>query len=260
MRVDEEGYQRLFAGVEQRHLAVGEATPWYLYSTDAVPNILEVSPDARFVVGIRKPSDMAYALWEQLRMDDTESIGDFAEAWRASPERRAGRRVPRKVAEPRLLDYQSTCRLGEQVGRLLDRADRERVHVYRLDDLRDDPGSVYRSVLELLGLPDDERTEFPVWNSAKEVRVRWLQPAISAARKGERVAKAKLGRPPVNSALLRKVHQMNRTTRARPPMDPALGEEIDAYFADDVALLAEVTGLDLSGWAPDRRGPPDLVG
>ena len=259
-RVDDEGYARLFDDVQPHHLAVGEATPWYLYSLDAVPNILRVSPEARFVVGVRKPSDMAYALWEQLRMDNTEPLGDFGDAWRASPERRAGRAVPRKVAEPRLLDYQSTCRLGEQVERLLGHVERDRVHVFRLDDLRDDAGATYRAVLAFLGLPDDGRTEFPVWNSAKEVRVRWLQPAISAARKSERVVKAKLGRPPVNSALLRKVHQLNRTTRTRPPVDPALRAEIDAYFADDVSRLARVTGLDLSGWAPDRRGRSDLVG
>jgi hypothetical protein len=259
-RVDEAGYERLFEDVEPQHVVVGEATPWYLYSHDAVANILEVSEGARFVVGIRNPADLAHALWEQLRMDNTEQLRDFGEAWHASPARREGREAPRKVAEPRLLDYQSTCRLGEQVERLLAQVPRDRVHVFRLDDLRADPGATYRGVLDFLDLPDDGRDEFPVWNSAKEIRWRWLQPGISAARKAERIAKSKLGRPPVNSAWMRRLNQLNRTTRPRTPVAPELRAEIEDHFAADVELLARVTGLDLSGWAPDRRGRSDLAG
>jgi hypothetical protein len=203
---------------------------------------------------------MAHALWEQLTTNRTESIRDFGEAWRASPSRREGRAAPRKVAEPRLLDYQSTCLLGEQVERLLAQVPRERVHVFRLDDLQADPAATYRRVLDFLGLADDGRADFSARNSAKEIRVRWLQPVLTTARKSERVLKAKLGRPPVNSSLLRRLNQLNRTSRPRPPVDEALRAELEGYFADDVALLARVTGLDLSGWAPARQGRPDPAG
>jgi hypothetical protein len=249
-RIDEAAYFDLFRAVEPHHLAVGESTPWYLFSHDAVANILEVSPEARFVVGVRNPADMAPALWEQLSGDRTESIADFGEAWRASPDRRAGRRVPRNAAEPRLLDYQSTCRLGEQVDRLYSQVDRDRVHVVVLDDLRADPAKAYGAVVRFLGLPADDRTDFAARNSAKEIRFRRLQPVLNAARKAERLGRAKLGKPPVNSEVMRKLNQLNRINRPRPPIDPELRSEVEAYFAADVERLAEVTGLDLSGWAP----------
>ena len=51
MRVDEEAYRRLFRGADpQQHRAVGEATPWYLYSRVAVPSILRFAPDAKLLL------------------------------------------------------------------------------------------------------------------------------------------------------------------------------------------------------------------
>src|SRR5271154_5759385 len=54
-------YEDCFAMAKDK-LAIGEATVWYLYSDEAVPNILQYQPDARFIVMFRNPMEMAPAL------------------------------------------------------------------------------------------------------------------------------------------------------------------------------------------------------
>jgi hypothetical protein len=73
---------------------------------------------------------------------------DFGTAWHMSPVRREGRGTRRWFAEPRLLDYQSVCLLGEQCERLFSVAPRERVCVLVLGDVKQDPRGEYRRLLE----------------------------------------------------------------------------------------------------------------
>lgn len=251
-RISRAAYGRLYQDMTDEHAFAGEATPWYLYSRDAVPNIEREVPSARYVVGVRNPADLAHAIFSQLRANRTEPIADFAEAWAASPIRRQGRGGPRFLAEPRLLDYQRSCALGEQVGRLLGHVPRERVHVVVLDDLRADPRHEYLRLLGFLGLPDDGRDDFKPANSSFRIRSTIAERAISAGMKGERVLKAKLGRTPVTSRPLLKAHMLNRERVPRQAMDPGLRREIDEFFADDVADLGRLLERDLSAWtAPD---------
>jgi hypothetical protein len=248
-RISREAYGRLFEDVSDQHVAAGEATPWYLYSRDAVPNIEREVPAARYIVGVRNPADLAHAIFNQLRLNKTESIPDFGEAWAASPLRRRGGGARRLVAEPRLLDYQSVCALGEQLGRLYALVPRERVLVVVLDDLAEDPGREYRRVLEFLGAPDDHRDALPTANASFRIRYRPAQRVISLGMKSERVLKAKLGRPPVTSPFMQSLNARNRIAAPREALDPALRRAIEEHFADDVAELGKLLDRDLSAWA-----------
>ena len=55
-------YEKLFEDAKPHHLAVGEGSTHYLFSKVAVPNILVYNPDARFIVCLRNPVDMAPSL------------------------------------------------------------------------------------------------------------------------------------------------------------------------------------------------------
>jgi hypothetical protein len=43
-------YEALFSGAQEQHVAIGEASVWYLSSLEAVPNILRYEPAAKFIV------------------------------------------------------------------------------------------------------------------------------------------------------------------------------------------------------------------
>src|SRR5210317_2370745 len=65
-RMSLEQYENLFQKADDNHLVVGEASTTYLRSREAVSNILEYSPSARFLVAIRNPVEMAPSVHAQL--------------------------------------------------------------------------------------------------------------------------------------------------------------------------------------------------
>ena len=253
-RLSREAYLTLFDNAGEQHHAVGEATVWYLYSREAVPAIERELPGARYIVMLRNPVDMAYALHEQCTSSGNEHVRDFDKAWRLSPLRRKGLVARPWLVEPRRLDYQAVCSLGDQMRRLFGSIHRERVLTLILDDLRADPSREYRRVLQFLNVPDDGRRDFPVHNPAKRVRWQAAQPLLAAAKKGERIVRSRLGLPAAHSQFLQDLGMKNRVARPRPPMAPELRAELQEFFAPDIALLSDILQRGLSHWLADPAG------
>ena len=80
--VDLPHYESLFEDADDSHLAVGEASVWYLVSETAVDNILQYQPRARFIICIRNPVEMAVSLHDQKRFSGDEPIANFADRLR----------------------------------------------------------------------------------------------------------------------------------------------------------------------------------
>lgn len=239
-----EDYERLFDSASAQHVIIGEASVHYLSSREAVPQIEKTIPRPRYLVMLRNPVEMAYSLHEQMHFSGLEDCSDFARAWTLQDERRNGMHIPRLMPEPRLLQYRQLCSLGAQLQRIYTRVDPDRVHVIFNDDLRHNPRQVWLSLLEFLGIDDDGRCEFPVINDAKVRRSRVLSNAIVTFG----MIREKLGIRPLGSGILTYIDQKNRKSRTRPAMSPRMRDTLRKEFAEDVALLADLTKRDLSHW------------
>ncbi len=248
-RISWEAYLALFEKASEEHIAVGEATVWYLYSVEAVPNIERALGGSRYIVMIRNPVEMAYALHAEWLLNGAETIKDFRKAWEMSPVRREGKGLRSLfISEPRLLDYQKVCSLGEQLERLYTIVPRERVLVLVLDDLRKDARAEYLRVLDFLGVPDDGRTDFAPRNPSKKVRSHFLQKFIIVAMKTERVFKNWVHRAPTVSQIWWKINAWNKIPQRRPPLSPEMRQVLVSYFAQDVQKLSELLSRDFSEW------------
>ncbi len=246
----EEHYLRLFDAATDAHLAVGEASVWYLYSADAARNIAAFDPSARAIVMLRNPVELVPSLHSQLLYMLDEDEPDAARAWELQEARRRGEHLPEHARVPEFLQYGDAARLGSQLRRVYEALPREQVLAIVFDDLRADTGAVYRRTIEFLGLPDDGRTRFPRVNENKvhraEAVARFTQrpprPLVSVARGVKRVTGVeRLG-------VLDRVRRGNRQVARRPETDPELAVELRAYFRDDVGELGELIGRDLGGW------------
>lgn len=241
-RVNLRAYHQLFRGAGSQHEVVFEATTLYLQSRTAVPAILAYAENPRFVVMVRNPIAMARSLHSQRHFDQYEDEPDFERAWRLQNARLSSRHVPRHCWDPQILLYGRACRLGEHLARLLELAPSQRVHLIRLESMRDDPAVEYRRLLDFLGLEDDGRTEFPVRNAAKEPRFPHINRFIAF---GNRM----LNRVGIYSRLgfTRAITKRLAHERANPPVRPEFEEELRKYFRADqqrLETLIQAHGLD----------------
>jgi len=250
-------YQRLFEAATSIHLAIGEASTFYLFSRVAVPKIEKEIPGARYIVMLRNPADMSYSLHEQQLRVFNENVEDFYQAWRLAAERRAGRHIPPGCKDPVLLDYPAWCRLGEQLERLHSIVPRERVLVVVLDDVRENPRREYVRVLDFLGVPDDGRTAFPVHNPAREWRSRRAAQVIRTLAKAVTWSKHVRGILPRRSlGIIRRLQAWNARQRPRPPLSPDVRAQLEVYFADDLARLERLLGREFPHWRSAQRAEP----
>src|SRR5271165_3086691 len=167
-------YEDLFREATDLHAAVGEASAWYLSSPNAVQNILQYQPEARFIVLVRNPIEMAVALHSQMLISGKENKSSFQAAWDLQAERRQGRQIPAFSWPNRFFFYGEVCLLGTQLQRLFAVAKENRVLTLVLDDIKADPRREYLKILTFLGARDDGRVDFPVENIAKTLRRPWL--------------------------------------------------------------------------------------
>lgn len=236
-------YEDLFAAVGAAHRAVGEASVWYFSSAVAVANILRYQPQARFVVMLRNPVEMAPALHAEMVLAGHENIRDFRAAWDLQGARRRGERLPALSWARRRLLYGEVCLLGAQLARLLGTVPAERVLAVLLEDMARAPRGEYLRVLDFLGVADDGRAAFPVHNPARVLRHPDLTRALFLASQ----VKNRLG-VQLHLDLWRRLSAVNVTARPRPPLSTDTLAMLGRHFTADVALLGRLLDRDLRHW------------
>ena len=244
--VNEEEYLALFAraGSAKR---IGEASTWYLYSTEASRRIKAFAPDAKILVMLRNPVEMCHSRhWHNVRNAE-EDLLDFCEALEAEEDRLQGRRIPRDISMPDSLYYRSVPRYTEQLQRYFDLFGRDQVLVIIFDDFVNDTAGEYRRIAEFLEIDTHFTPDFVVANSATTRPViplarfwkrhwrirRWIQIAtpLQFRRRAGRMLGKLLRPPPPLSAI-----------------DPELRRELQVYFAPEVEKLSRLLDRDLTDW------------
>jgi hypothetical protein len=241
-------YDRLFAAARPEHLAIGEASAWYLHSWVALPRVARELPDTKLIVMLRNPAELVLSLHSDLVWICFESELDFEQAWSLQPERKAGRQVPKLCQVPWFLQYREVGQLSQHVRRLLKLFPREQIRFYLLDDLKTSASRVYQNALTFLGLPDDGRMDFPRVNQSKRNRLQRLAWAQSLLVRS-------LPRPCIRAGKLIGLGKLNRTitdmncTDNR-PVRPREGflHQLTREFYDDVCELETLLERNLDHW------------
>lgn len=236
-------YERLFLNASDEHIAVGEGSTGYIRSHVAVHNILSYNSDARFIVCLRNPIDMAVSLHSQLLREGTENVRSFEDAWNLQEQRRNGKGIPFFCDEPTKLQYGDVCKLGIQLERLLHVAPRERVHIVLFDDMVKSPLSTYEAVLRFLGVPYDGRAVFPASNPSRTVP-RWMSLLMASVRETKRIMKINVSIGLLNGGWLDKMLSKNTSKNISLAMESRLQE----YFSPDINILEKILRRDLSHW------------
>jgi len=249
----EADYLRLFAGANENHLAVGEASPFYLFSQVAFQRMRDYDPAAKILLTLRNPVDFVQS-YHQLNLSLLrEDQPDLAQAWDLQEERRAGKHIPPSARQADLLLYGQLGQFSQYVKRLFAIFPREQVKIFLFDDFRRDTRQVYEDTLAFLGVPSDGRTEFPQINASFENRstllARLFHPPQAVYRPFMRLMG--LFGPNFMKNVFRaydRLERLNTTSARRAALDPALRSRLAAHFRPDVEELSALLQRDLSAW------------
>jgi hypothetical protein len=262
----EEQYLRRFFRADPTRRVGADASVTYLYMPERLEAALRLWPESKFIVALRDPLQMLPSLHRRLIYNGDETIGDFGEAWAASADRAAGRRIPRRCAEPSWLRYDEGGRYGTYLERLFATVGRERCHVVLFDDLSRNPAEEYRRLCEFAGLPVQEGLDMAPKRSGAGVRIQWLQrllkrppTALRDRLAGElfnsRVRDLDAGNsigPSKVLSLRKRLLRWNRVPAPTYILPSQLQEEICSMLRPEIDRLGELIGRDLGSWLKPR--------
>ncbi len=238
-----EGYEQLFEEASDFHIAVGEGSASYLYSHVAVPNILRYNKNAKFIVMLRSPIDMAPSFHAHLLYHGNESVANFRDAWYLQEARTRGEAISFRCAEPKLLLYSKVCAMGEQLERLYQVVPRERVLLVFFEDFLAKTRDIYFRTLDFLEVPPNGRTDFQALNENKVRRSALLGEALIYGAKVRELLGLRS-----TFGFGRLLHRINSRRVRRQPLPDEFKHELVEHFRPDIKKLATLSGRDLSAW------------
>jgi hypothetical protein len=254
----DEEYLHMFADADERHIAVGEISPLYIYSSVALERIHAFDEDARIVLIIRNPVDFVQSIHQLNLSLLREDEQDLARAWDLQEERRHGRNIPDGCREPQLVQYGDLGSFGACLERVYAIFPKEQVMVILFDDFAADPKATYERILSFLGVPSDGRTSFPPVNAGFEQKSRLFARLLHPSRSIYRLFMKTISLFGVNfmknvSLLYGRIEALNIRRTPRETMDPSLRARLNEYFRTDIEKLARLLGRDLSIWLDSNR-------
>lgn len=246
-------YLELFKDADDRHLAVGEASPFYLFSNVAFQNMHAFNPDASVILSLRNPVDFIQS-YHQLNLSLLrEDEPDLARAWNLQELRRQNQHLPKAAREPELLMYGEIGQFSKHIERLFKVFPREHVKTILLDDLAINTIGVYEDILDFLNVPSDGRTDFQRVNANFENKSQFLaklfhppQPIYQLFMKT--ISLFGIGFMKKVSVVYNRIERLNTTQSSRTALDPTLRSRLLEHFRPDIENLAELIDRDLSAW------------
>lgn len=230
-------YEDLFHGAVGQHVALGEATPLYLYGPYAAERIHHHIPHAKIIAILRNPVDRAYSNYRQHLLAGHELLS-FDQACARESER----------ARANWSWYWRYLDMGFyylQLKRYFDRFSASQIRVYLFDDLEASPITVVRDILRFLGVSDTVDLDVSIRYNASGVPKSRLLNSLVFDRNGIKEV-LKLLLP---GAFLRRLKARSmRTNLINEPLEPGVRQRLTDLFRDDLKKVETLIGRDLSMW------------
>ena len=215
-------------------IAVGEATPVYMYQDQARRRLATDLPDARLLAILRNPVDRAYShYWHRVKAE-RESL-PFEAALEAEPQRL----LTGGLDDLADFSYVDRGHYVDQLEALSQLAGRDRVKVVLLEDLTRDTENVMKDIFRFIGVDEVFAAEIPLrtTNDYRSARMKGL------ARWAENRPK------PLRDVITR----FNTIPAEYPPMVAATRARLEAEYAPYNERLSQWLGRELAAWAPKAK-------
>ncbi len=230
-------YQAQFQGVANE-VAIGEASPVYIYSSRAPERIKNYLPDVKLIAILREPVERAYSQYLMFIRDQREPLQDFAQAIEEEKNRKEqGWAWGWRYLE---LGFYYT-----QLKRYFDIFNSEQIRVYLYDDLQNNPKRVIEDICTFLNV---DNTFSPDMSFKPNISGVPKNKLLHGFLRNPNVFKDLL--KPFLSAKLRKGLRLNlqNSNLSKPKLKPEVKGQLLPIFREDILQLQDLIQRDLSPW------------
>ena len=240
---DQSKYLACFAQ-DKIPISIGEASTLYLYSKDAIQNILEFNPNAKFIVMLRKPIDIVLSFHQVALNYFGETETNLETAWDLQIVRKNGKKIPKGCPDSQLLMYGEIAKLGAQVKRLTDHVKSDQIKFIYFDEFVTKTDKVYCSVLEFLKVNKNHTPNFENHNPTRPIKFNKLTKIINQAVGLKKTVGIKK-----QFGVAKKIHTINVKGGSPTKMSQSLKTKINVYFEKDIQLLSDLMNKNISDWS-----------
>lgn len=238
---DRAQYEALFAGAGSRP-AIGDVSPRYLSDPRAAIRIAREAPGARLIAVLRNPIDRAYSAYLRRVRDGIEPAADFRAAIRDEE-----RRLRERWATS---GYVTNGFYAKQLEPYLERFGKDRLRIYRFEQLQREPATLVRDLCQFLGVDDAFRPNLETTHNPSGIMP---NPWVRLAWRKSHLLRQWV-RPWIPQRLRHWAFQRVNRNLVKPALDDTLRRELIEVYRDDIHKLERMLDWDLSDWLrPSQR-------
>lgn len=230
-------YRAQFAGVTNE-IAIGEASPAYLYLPQAVERIKHYLADPKIIIILRDPVERAYSHYLHHLRDRLVPHCDFLEALKLEPER---------IANNWWWDYHYV-RVGlyyTQVKRYFDNFELQQIKVYLYEELKANSLALIQDIWQFLDVDPQFKPDLSARHNATGIPQNKTIDALIYEPSVIKTVYQLLPdtiRKPITAQIAK------RNPLKKPSLPEEARQQIKPLFREDILKLQELIQLDLSKW------------
>lgn len=226
-------YDNFFKKASSDHLAIGELSHDYIYSSEAAKRIFKFNKDMKIIINLRHPVDLCFSVYKAM-IKYGEITSSFHDAMMKGE----------KTLGIALMDY---GKYYDNISNYTSLFDKKNILFLNYDELINDKYNFMKQIYDFLGVDNfPEIANIPKYNTAKESRIKILgtmaKLGANFLRKINLLFLLKILK---NSSLLKKILFKKRTNNL-------LQEDEKYYFVkfflEDLKKTEKLTNLNLSNW------------
>lgn len=232
-----ESYCEQFKGVTNE-IAIGEASPIYLYNPKAAERILHYIPNAKLIVILRNPIERAYSNFLHHIREGYEPLSDFNEAIQEEKNR-----IDKNWWWG--FHYIQVGFYYNQLKQYFNRFDTSQIKVYLYEDLKNTPVDVIRDIFKFIDVDDKFIPDMSLkYNVTGIPNNKVLHHFLSKPNLVKSALKQVI---PVNLIQHLTVNVSNHNL-TKPSLNPEIKKQLIQKYRDDVLKVQELIKCDLSIW------------
>jgi hypothetical protein len=229
-------YEQLFNNVRGRP-AIGEASTWYLSSSNAALAINQLIPDIKLIAILRDPVERAFSHYLLNKKRALEKLPTFHEAMFMEEKR------IRELWSPRF-HYKKRGFYFKHIGHYLTLFPRDRIKVYLYEDFVNNSDAMFSDIFNYLGV---EPLRVDVRERIHDSRLPRSKTLDRIVRNGHALTRALKPLLPPN--LRHRVKQaVGDLNRWRPRLSASDREKFITIYQQDILQLSALLKRDLSMW------------